>query len=194
MIESRRAPTISDPSKFDPTTPFSDASAAHDITVWLKDRGRSSILRPSSTLALQDLRNRPIVLVGGFDNPWTVILLSDLRFSPRVDPATGTFWVRDARDPAKRDWARHVFEEPQISFDYAVVTRYFDKETGSWVLAVAGLGPHGTDAARELLMDPEFTRYLPREIRSAGNFQIVVGTKVINGNTGPPQVLASYLW
>lgn len=194
MIQSRQAPTLSDPKNLDPTTPFVDANVAHEIGSWLGGRGQSTTLRPSSAMTLEDFRNRPVVLVGGFDNPWTVILLSDMRFSPRVDPAAGTFWIRDAQNPANRDWTRHVLDEPQPTFDYAVITRFFDTETANWILAIGGLGPHGTEAASQLLMDPAYARSLPSGIRSTGNFQIVVGTRLINGNTGPPQIMAFHTW
>lgn len=194
MINSRQAPSISDPKHFDPTTPFVDANMAHLISSWLQTRGESSLLRASSALTLNDFRSRPVVLVGGFDNPWTVILLSDMRFSPRVDAVSGTFWIGDTQHPANRNWARKVLEESPPTVDYAVITRFFDTETGNWVLAIGGLGPHGTEAASQLLTDPVFSHSLPRQIRSGGNFQIVVATKVINGDTGPPQIVAVHSW
>ena len=194
MIQSQKAPAFPAPEAFESTTPFVDANVAHKVTSWLGDHGQSALLRPSSELTLQDFRNRPAVLVGGFDNPWSVILLTDMRFSLRVDAATGTFWVADAQNPARRNWERHVLEEAQPAVDYAVITRFLDTETGNWVLGIAGLGPHGTEAAGQLLTDPAFTKSVPAAVRSAQNFQLVIATKVINANTGPPQVMAVHTW
>jgi len=195
MIESRKAPANSSSANFHPTIPFSDASVAQEITHWLEKRGHNSMLRSSSTITLQDLRDTPVALVGGFDNPWSVILLSDLRFSLRVDTVAGVLWVRDAQNPTKRDWTINMLDHTHtIVVDYAVVTRFLDPETENWILAIGGTARDGTKAASRLLLDPAFDRSLPAGIRSAKNFQMIVKTSLINGNAGAPQVVAFYAW
>jgi hypothetical protein len=54
---------------------------------------------------------------------------------------------------------------------------------------------HGTEAAGELLTSPAGGNTIPRNlVEGDKNFQIVLKTTVINGNTGPPQIVASYSW
>jgi len=54
---------------------------------------------------------------------------------------------------------------------------------------------HGTEAAGDLLSDPELSQSLPDAVRSGKqNFQIVLKTTVIAGHTGAPQILAVHTW
>lgn len=75
------------------------------------------------------------------------------------------------------------------------ITRVFDRETGNWIMAARGLGMHCTEAAGDLLIDPEYSQVLPEAVRSGSkNAQIIVKTTVISGHTGAPQVVAVYTW
>jgi hypothetical protein len=194
MIEAGKAPGVADAANFNPTTPFEDANVAHLISTWLQQHGQPTVLRASSQVTLESIRNKPVILVGGLDNPWTAILLSTLRFSPRVDLASEAFWIRDAKNPSNHDWTVKVLDDSEAHYDYAVISRIEDSETGGWVLAVGGLGKHGTEAASRLLIDSAYSRILPAAVRSAGNFQIVVRTNKINGNTGSPQIVGFTTW
>jgi hypothetical protein len=170
-----------------------DAGVAYRIGNRLSVFGQKSSFRPSSTVTLHDLMHRPIVLIGGFNNPWSLMVLSNLRYSLHSDPATGEKWIQDAKDPAKQEWKIAAWPK-QEKVDYAVVTRFFDVETGGWVMVFSGLGPRGTEAAGSLFTAPSSVRLLPASLRGAKNFQVVLKTTVIDGNAGPPQVLAVHTW
>jgi hypothetical protein len=141
---------------------------------------------------MRDLRQGPVVLIGAF-NPWSLILLSNLRFSIRVDPNGHAKWIQDSQNPSKRDWTVDS-STTNIAVDYAVVSRFYDTETGQWILAVGGLWPFGTEAASDLLTDRSFVKSIPGALRSNKNFQMVVKTSVINGSAGEPEVVAVYTW
>jgi len=196
-IESREAPrdTLSNASTNpSPNTPFLDARVAQKISVFLGAHGRIPVLRGSSALNLGDFHRGPVVLIDAY-NPWSVVLLSNpnLRYSVRVDPSSHAIWIRDAQNPMNRTWQIDGNGEHH-TVDYAVITRFFDNETNEWVLGLSGLWSYGTEAAANLLVEPEFSQLLPENLGSARNFQIVVKTSVINGNTGVPQILAVYTW
>jgi len=176
------------------TTPLLDARVAQKISVFLGAHGSMPVLRDSSALNLGDFHRGPVVLIDAF-NPWSVVLLSNpnLRYSVRVDPANHNIWIRDAQNPTSRTWAIDGDAEHH-TVDYAVITRVFDDETNEWILGLSGLWSYGTEAAANLLVEPEFLQLLPDSLGSAKNFQIVVKTSVINGNTGVPQVLSVYTW
>ncbi len=177
------------------STPVADEKAAHAIVARILQFKRETNLRPSSELTPGDFRHGAWVLIGGVNNPWVPILLSSLRYSIQIDPVTMDRWVQDAQNPLRRDWKIPGRQQAISNFaDYALVTRYFDAETSQWTMAVCGLGAAGTEAASELLTDPAFEKLLPAGIDSKGNFQIVLRTSVVNGRTGPFQVLAYYLW
>jgi hypothetical protein len=120
-------------------------------------------------------------------------MLSNLRYSVRVDPVARNRWIQDSQNPARRDW-KIEDEAKNSDYDYAIITRYFDTDTGQWIMSIGGLRPHGTEAGSDLLTDSSYLKSLPANLRSTGNFQIVLKTNVINGSAGPPQVLAYYTW
>jgi hypothetical protein len=174
----------------DPNTSMTDAEDAQKITAWLTAHGALSNLRGSSTVNLRDIRQAPAVLIGAF-NPWSQTMFSLLRFSAHSDRTTHEEWIQDARNPSSREWK---INRDHTDVDYAIITRFFDQETDSWILGLGGLRPYGTQAAADLLTDPSFIRLLPDDLEAKGNFQIVLKTKIIDGSAGRPQVVAFYSW
>jgi hypothetical protein len=195
-IANHRLPQRSMLQTEPPVVPFVDTDVAARMTGWMSAHHKQSSSHPSSALTLEDLRRGPVVLIGAFDNPWTLVLLSNLRYRVKLDPATQDEWVEDAQNPSRHDWqgtGKLLYSDSSI--DYAIVTRILDPDTGKWILAAGGLGMHGTEAAGELLTDPAFAKTLPPFLRSnKKNFQVVLKTRVIDGHTGPPQIVAAYTW
>lgn len=196
-IPSRReAPSADAALGTAPSVPFVDTVVTARLSGWLSGHHKSARVQRFGATTLEDLRRGPVVLVGAFDNIWSLVLLSDLRYRVKVDPATQDEWVEDGQNLSRRDWkgsGKLQFEDSSV--DYAIVTRILDPDTGKWILAAGGLGMHGTEAAGELLIDPAFTKILPPVLRSTKkNFQIVLKTTVIDGHTGPPQIVAVYTW
>jgi hypothetical protein len=179
-----------------PSVPFVDVNVVVKVTSWLSMHRRQSSIRRYSTLTLENFRHGPVVFVGAFDNPWSLFLLSNLRYHVQVDPVTQDEWIEDAQNPSKRDWkGSGKFLYSDSSTDYAIISRVFHPDTGNWILSVGGLGMHGTEAAGELITDSDFANSLPGSLRSSKkNFQVVLKTTVIDGNPGSPQILAVYSW
>ena len=176
-------------------TSFTDVHVAHAISTQLLGFKIQTSLQPSSALTFQDFRQRPTVLIGGANNPWALILLSTLRYTVRIDPKSQDKWIQDAQNPSMREWKIDGKLQPTDTFDdYAVITRFFNRETGQWIMALSGLEAHGTEAAGELVADPAFAKLLPATVRSSGDFQIVLRASVIRGSTGPFEVLAVHTW
>lgn len=195
-VTSSQIPSASPLSHGTPQkAPFLDTRVAQAISTQLLKFKRQTNLQPASTLTFQDFRQGPIVLVGGTINPWGAILLSRLRYTLRIDPITMDKWVQDAQNPSMRNWKINGKLQSSDSFDdYAVITRFFDKDTGQWIMALSGLEAHGTEAAGELVADPAFVKFIPSNLSSTGNLQIVLRTPVMRGGTGPFEVLAVYAW
>jgi hypothetical protein len=179
-----------------PQVPFVDVAVAAQITGYLSKYSRPFTVRRESTVTLDDLRGGPTVLVGAFDNGWALVLLSNLRFRFRIDPAIKVVWIEDIQNPGQRNWKGDGNQKyADSSVDYAIVTRVLDPNTGKWILSVAGLGMHGTEAAGRLLTDPALANAWPPGVSSSRkNFQIVLKTTVMDGHTGLPQIIAVYSW
>jgi hypothetical protein len=191
-IASRVVSSKNSRSVFTATYPVIDAFLANKITDTVALHGKQTILKRSSELSFDDLRHQPVVVIGGY-NPWSLILLSKLRFSLWVDPVTHETWIQDLQNPGSRKWGR-TNPTGNAEADYAIVSRFRDPETGQWIISLSGLGADGTISACSLLTDAEYAYMLPPAFKTQQNAQLVLKTNVINGNPGPPQVIATHTW
>jgi hypothetical protein len=181
--------------RYSSDTPFTDARVAEEISTLLAGYNGRTTLQPCSMLSFEQLRQRPTVLIGGTNNPWALDLLAPLRYSIRVDSVTNDKWIQDSQHPEKRDWRIDgKLSNTDASPDYAVISRFYYKDSGQWVVAISGLEAHGTEAAGELVADPAFVKYLPAGIGANSNFQIVLRVTVLRGSTGPFEVLSVHSW
>lgn len=79
--------------------------------------------------------------------------------------------------------------------DYAIVGRVKDPNTGGTVYYVAGVGSHATESAAEFVTQEKYLAQLPSSLSDPDkNIEVVLKMNVLNGATGPPQVVASYVW
>lgn len=195
-IATRRIPDTALSDLHVPATSIVDARVAARVMAIFARQHHDSMIQGSSAVTLDDLRKHSDVLIGAFDNPWSLVLLSQLRYHVMLDPVTQDEWIEDTHYPGKREWSGNgKLQFSDSSADFALITRYNSPDTGKWILAIGGLGMHGTEAAGELISSTTLLNLLPRNIvNSDKNFQIVIRTIVINGHTGPPQIVASYVW
>ena len=195
-IQSRDLGHWGEPPTERPMVSFGDVSATASIVSWLSSRHHGSSLQRASTTQLDSLRQGPVVLIGAFDNFWYLALLSNLRYSFRVDPATQEEWIQDTEHLSSRKWrSSGKLPYSDASVDYAIVTRFYDADTGNWILAAGGMSYHGTEAAVELMTNPAYAKDLPASLRSTKrNFQLVLKTTAINGRPGHPQILDVQSW
>ena len=162
----------------------------------LQARGKSYRIRGESATSFADLREGAVVLIGAFNNDWTIRLTGPQRFS--FEQSGNTRWIRDNENPNRRDWAVDL-STPNLKLtdDYALVSRVLDPTTDRIVVVAAGLFGYGTMAAGEFLTNNEYLRGITNSAPSNWehkNMQVVLATKVINGNSGPPRVVATYFW
>jgi hypothetical protein len=171
-----------------------DAYVAAQLSALFARLNKPSQVRIGSHYSFADLRNSPAVLVGAFNNRWTLQMTSTLRFV--FVEEEGRAWIEDRSAPGKV-WSYGLGPHGQFGDDYGVVTRLLDSKTGQVLIAVAGIGDHATQAAGELISAPE---YLREALRSAPpdwqkkNLQVLVQTSVIENVAGPPRVIATYFW
>jgi hypothetical protein len=155
---------------------------------------KPSQVRIGSNYSFEDLRNSPAVLVGAFNNRWTMQMTSNLRFA--FVEERGNLSIQEQGPSGRsRSWVRGPHGE--IVEDFAIVTRLLDAKTGQVLIAAAGLGAHGTQAAGEFISRRD---YLEEAFRSAPpdwqkkNLQVVLQTTVTDSVAGPPRVIAIYFW
>ena len=175
-----------------------DLSTITKIAGVMQSAGKKYSLRGENATNLMDLRNGPSVVIGAFDNAWTLRLLRPLRFHFANNPEMTKFSILDAMAPSQVSWT--VDRTQQIATnnyrDYAIVARFTDANTGKPTLVVAGIGRGGTVAAGDFVVDPSSLQVVFNRKPSADtrNFEIVLSTQIIDGEPGAPKVEALYYW
>lgn len=179
----------------------STAHAVLGVALFVQRHGVTPEIRFSSQLAVEELRDRPLVLIGAFNNPWTLELNREIRFVfERQDEGNeAIFAVQDRQTPSRR-W--RVKSQPRFGYDtpdvdYAIVTRVFEPASGKPILSAAGITQRGTRAAAEFITNGVYWKELARSAPRGWdrmNLQVVLQTNVVNRTPRPPRVLATHFW
>jgi hypothetical protein len=170
-----------------------DAYAAVRLSALLGKMGKESQVRIGTHYSFADLRNSPAIVVGAFNNRWTMQMTSNLHFA-FVEEA-GQEMIRE--QGSGRAWRPKYGPHGEVIEDFGVVTRLLNSKTGQFVVSTAGILADGTQAAAELVSS---SQYLDEALRTAGpgwakkNLQFVVQTTVTDSVPGPPQAVAIYTW
>jgi hypothetical protein len=162
----------------------------------LASRRKSFRVVPSTEASFAQLREGPVVLIGAFDNIWTLRVTQKLRFG--FESKEGVALLVDRKNQKETTWAT-AWDLPyqKLSKDYAIVARIHDATTGQPVIIAAGISEEGTEAAGEILYNPVYLDSLlakaPRNWDQM-NMEAVIETQVIEGHPGPPTILAVETW
>jgi hypothetical protein len=157
--------------------------------------------------SLSDLRKGPVILVGGFNNPWSLRILSPLRFSLRSAGGGSSddksaipqiLQIADRKNQPGSPWTVDSHQPiSAMTHDYAIIARFQANMTDGEVMVIAGLGSEGTESASKFVTSAAYmtqlARQAPRNWRSM-NMEAVVETEVIGGRAGHPHIIASEFW
>jgi hypothetical protein len=173
-----------------------DAYAAVTLSAFLGKIGKPDQVRIGSDYTFSDLKNSPSVIVGAFNNRWTLQITSNLHFG--FVEQNGVYMIRENGSP-DQVWIKHFRDNKNLdlSEDTGIVARLLDSGTGQFTIVVAGIGELGTQAAAELvtrqdLLEPA-TRSLPAGWQKK-NLELLVQTTVTDSVPGPPHIIAAYSW
>lgn len=168
-----------------------DLTANVQIASLLTVHRKKFDLRSGGDVAFGDLRQSPTILIGAFNNSWTMELTGDLPFA--FDRG---LTIRDQTDQ-KVKWSPLYSQDGGIAVDYAIVTRMPHSKTGQALITVAGITQSGTRAAAEFITNPELIQSLARSAPknwSNRNLELVLQTKVVNDIPTSPALVASRYW
>jgi hypothetical protein len=175
--------------------PVSDIVSYSKITDLLTRRSHLYQTRGSSDTTVEDLRQGPVILIGGLDNVWTKRLAATLRYSFYASTQSESE-IRDNKNPSVIWKFDNMQPASANSRDYAIVASYFDPTIERHVLIVAGIGKTGTVAAAEFVTSNQDLSNWLTEMKVPGgkNIELVLSTQILDGQPGPPHVLASSIW
>jgi len=197
QANAESGPTVLDVMKSDKVA-FADAVAMARLTGLFRENHKRYDIRKGPAFTLNDFRKGPVVLIGAFNNVWTMRLDTQLRFTFERDAVSRTPYIRDRLNPSRTNW-KSDDNLPYAKFtgDYAIVSRFVDPRTERAVVVVAGIAKDGTMAAGEFVTEARYLEALARVAPSDWehkNLQVVIATEVINGNVGPPRIVETYFW
>jgi hypothetical protein len=174
-------------------TCIGDAYASLVLGSLFSRRGKLYQMRYGADLTFGDLRYQPSILIGAFNNEWTLQTTSDLRFvfekrSTIRDRSNNRLYTLPSLQPDGRT--------PE---DYAIVSRVFNSKTGELLIAAAGITQYGTHAAGEFLTSPNSMAALaaaagaPRDWPKK-NLQALLHTNIVGDAPGPPTIVETCFW
>lgn len=179
-----------------PNLSLEDTTIAARIAGQLERNNLRYILTSSSETNLAQLRNGAAIFVGALDNEWTMRAGQEIPFHIERTPDhhTGRIIEGNSESP-KQIWAIDI-DTPhrKIDQDYGIVARFRSRLTGEPLIVVAGISSQGTQAAGELLTDPDALAGLLSRANGAENFEGVIKTEAVDGRAGPPQIVAFKSW
>lgn len=174
--------------------PAADASVAFDLSGLFGKLNRTTQLRIGTAATYEDLRNFPSAVIGGFNNKWTMQLVSNLHFAFLW--AHGQYMIRE-QVPGGRVWTSRLGPNGETVEDFAIVGRLIDSKTGQFTVTVAGIGPRGTEAAGEFVSS---SRDMEDGLAQAPagwqnrNLEVLLQTTVTDSVAGPPHVIGIFAW
>lgn len=174
-----------------------DATCLLRIASVFEKRGKPYRIRSEAATSFSDLRERPSILIGAFDNEWTLRTVGEMRYTFYKD-FQGLELIHDRDHPGNTDWKLlNSWPQWNIANDYAIVSRVFDVHTDRMMVVAAGITHFGTAGAGDFLSESHYfaeaAAHLPRDWQRK-NLQIVLRIPVVQGVAGHPQVLATYVW
>ena len=175
-----------------------DAICLVRLTSLLEKYHKPYRIRAERFTSFADLRDTPAVLIGAFDNPWTLRTTSQLRFTFSKDGERDIGMVFDRQHPENTACKlTNSWPNWDVPIDYAIVSRLLDPATDRPVIIAAGLTQYGTIGAGEFLTNPEYfseaVRQFPRDWQKR-NLQVVLRVPVVNRISGRPRILATHVW
>jgi hypothetical protein len=177
-----------------------DAETLARLAGLIQAKGASLQLLGEDRATFDDFQQAPAVLIGAYNDAWTLRLMEKMRFTFQRDGSLQ--YIADRDRPGSRSWSIDLTRTDGqghllLKEDFAVISRVANPRTGRITVTVAGLFGYGTIAAGKFLTDPTYLQAVA-ERAPAGwqdrNMQIVIGTEVIQENSGPPRVLATAFW
>jgi hypothetical protein len=168
---------------------------ARSLVPLVPKNGQFRVLAASDT-GFAQLREGPFVLIGAFDNPWTMRITQDLPIGFEYDNQVRA--VVDRKSGPKRLWTLE-WQVPgkSLARDYAIAARLHDTVTGEPVVILAGILGEGTEAASEVVSNPVYLDALLEKAPKNWdqlNLEAVIEANVIAGHPGPPTVVAVEAW
>jgi len=173
-----------------------DAVTLSDISGVLHTDKKQYSIRVSAETNYDDLLKGPVVLIGAFNNKWTMHFVHSMRYQFAESPDE-VQWISDQVNASAKYGAQMITSGSYGPQEYALVARVYEQEIRQPIIILAGVGPTGTKAAGEFVTNPQYMNELLRTLPpnwQTKNLEILISTNVIDDKPGAPHVVASSIW
>jgi hypothetical protein len=173
-----------------------DAIALSRFSSLLGRHSKPFDIKEANLTSLVDLHERSAILIGALNNQWTMRLTEPLRFHFSIEPSSVR--IVDSENLGNRNWIVDYTQRYAYAVhDYAIIARYKDQTTGGNIIVIAGIGAHATQAASEFVGTSKGLEQI-QHVAARGweekNLELIVETDIINGDSGPPRLIATTTW
>ena len=106
QVDDRSTPAIQSDAFWMPshTVALSDAMTLSRLAGLLHSESSRYHIQGSEFTTLSHLRDGPVILIGAFNNQWTLKLASPLRYTFEKSSTRDVSWIQDRLHPERRDW------------------------------------------------------------------------------------------
>ena len=174
----------------------SDVSIACRLSEFLGSKRKHVLIKGEHDLTMHYLRETPAVILGGLNNQWTARLLPQARFT--FDGEGKVRFIRDRQKPDSREWKFDSnVRSGNREKDLIIISRVSDSASGRVTVLAGGFSVWGTEAAVELLTDPNQMKMVLEHAPlkwGSRNVQIALECSVVNRESGIPRFLAARSW
>jgi hypothetical protein len=173
------------------TNTSADAQACANLVSLLTRYRRSFELRYGSDIAVGDLHDSPTILIGAFNNAWTINMTRPMRFTFREGNRIEDTWGKT------KGWSEVKRPNGDMLDDYAVISRLLDLQTGRVLITVAGIGSYGTEKAAEFITNPQEMAEVEKGAPAGWqkkNMQVVLHVRIENTALESVNVVATQYW
>lgn len=154
-------------------------------------KGRAALL-PMQDTRLENLQQSPAVLIGAFNNEWTMRLQAPMRYQfARISDSTRG--IIDTKDPS----ANPIIEDVPAMRGYGILAHFHSPATGQSTMIAGGLGMHGTAAVRIFLSSPELLRDFAKTAPTGWekrNYEIILSSDLVNNLADTPKIVHTEFW
>jgi hypothetical protein len=168
-----------------------DTAATSSIVSMLSRLKRSYDLRFGDDIVFGDLRRSPTILIGAFNNSWTIQMDDKLPFVFRPGKS-----IQEVASGGK-SWSTVRDAHGNATEDYALVSRQLHSKSGEFSITIAGIDMTGTRAAAEFVSDPERMNQALKQLPPGWqekNMQMLLHANIINGLSSATDVVAYRVW
>lgn len=178
---------------------YDNLAATRVASVLGRKSNAFDVLGESET-SFNDFLSRPVILIGSYNNDWTIHITDSMRFRFEIDMSQRLGWISDRDRPAEKiGVVSNARADPPTFNTFAIVARAVDPTLSrdQPIVVVAGQTSTSTKAAAEFVSDPsylnDFARHAPRDWNRK-NVEFLIGIPVVDNVPGRPRVVDYSIW